>query len=232
VRRAFRRAFLINLGLVSAAWLVLSGLNMGGVAAGACESHRGQPAIIPCLSAPVMVDHVGWNLWFDFGGARWLLGATVAVVVVTGIVLLARVLWSIRFGVRRRGREPVWRPRFGRGAHESATPEEVREAVLRARRALLSADDAGRAIIAAYAAMERSVAGHGVDRRPTQTPAEFLHEALDGGVLHDRAAATRLLRLFERARFSHEPLPGDAVLVAGDALDALQADVDRAGVVS
>jgi Domain of unknown function (DUF4129) len=220
VRRAFRRAFLMNLGLLSAAWFVLVGLDMGGAAQ---KTSR--------LLPPVMVDQVDWNLWFDFGGTRWLFGAIVAAVVVTGVVLLARMAWSIRLGTRRRRAELVRRPRFGRGAHGSATPEDIREAVVRARRALLGADDARRAIIAAYAAMERSVAGHGVDRRPSQTPAEFLHEALDGGVLHDRAAATRLLRLFECARFSHEELPADAVVVAADALDALQADVDRAGVV-
>jgi hypothetical protein len=64
--------------------------------------------------------------------------------------------------------------------------------------------DARRAVIAAYARMERVLAQHGQPRRRSEAPFEYLARVLLG--LRVRAAAVRdLTELFERAKFStHE----------------------------
>jgi len=74
-----------------------------------------------------------------------------------------------------------------------------------------------RAIIAAYARMERALAAAGIARRPAEAPFEYLARSLvelETGA----AAAHRLTDLFERAKFSHhEP----AERMRDDAIDAL-----------
>jgi hypothetical protein len=65
--------------------------------------------------------------------------------------------------------------------------------------------DLRRAIIAAYARMERALAAAGIPRRPSEAPLEFLARALQG---LDASAdgVTRLTDLFEWAKFSpHQP---------------------------
>jgi len=67
---------------------------------------------------------------------------------------------------------------------------------------LRSEPDLRRAIIAAYARMERTLAAAGIPRRPAEAPLEYLARAL-----HDldasASAVTRLTDLFEWAKFSH-----------------------------
>jgi hypothetical protein len=84
---------------------------------------------------------------------------------------------------------------------------------------LRSEPDLRRAIIAAYARMERTLAAAGIPRRPAEAPLEYLARAL-----HDldasAGAVTRLTDLFEWAKFSHhEP---DASM-RDEAIDALVA---------
>jgi hypothetical protein len=64
--------------------------------------------------------------------------------------------------------------------------------------------DARRAVIAAYARMEAVLGRHGLRRRPSETPFEYLQRILLG--LTGRSAAVqRLTSLFEHAKFSrHE----------------------------
>ncbi len=65
--------------------------------------------------------------------------------------------------------------------------------------------DLRRAIIAAYARMERALAVAGIPRRPSEAPLEFLARALEG-LDASADAVTRLTDLFEWAKFSpHEP---------------------------
>jgi hypothetical protein len=103
-------------------------------------------------------------------------------------------------------------------------------AVRRSRRALAHAldeslddlrrdPDVRRAIIAAYARMERALAYAGVPRMPAEAPSEYLARSL---VELDASAdaARRLTELFQRAKFSqHAP----AESMRGDAIDALVA---------
>jgi hypothetical protein len=68
---------------------------------------------------------------------------------------------------------------------------------------LWSEPDPRRAVIAAYARMERGLSARGHGRRPFEAPAEYLRRVLaDLGA--DREAAGRLTALFERAKFSRQ----------------------------
>jgi len=74
--------------------------------------------------------------------------------------------------------------------------------------------DARRAVVAAYARMEAVLARHGLRRRPSQTPLEYLRGLL--AALSGRgAAAARLTELFEEAQFSthrvDEPMKREAI---------------------
>jgi len=77
--------------------------------------------------------------------------------------------------------------------------------------------DLRRAIIAAYARMERALAIAGVARRPSEAPFEYLGRALRS-LDTSAAAVSRLTALFEWAKFSqHEPGPE----MRDEAIDAL-----------
>jgi hypothetical protein len=77
--------------------------------------------------------------------------------------------------------------------------------------------DPRRAVIRAYAGMERSLSGRGLRRHSAEAPFEYLGRALmEGGV--PRPAATRLTELFERARFSDHAIGPQ---LKSEALDAL-----------
>ena len=86
--------------------------------------------------------------------------------------------------------------------------------------------DLRRAIIAAYARMERTLAGAGIPRRASEAPLEYLARALTE-LDASAGAVTRLTDLFEWAKFSqHEPderMRADAV----DALEAIRDELRR-----
>ena len=77
--------------------------------------------------------------------------------------------------------------------------------------------DPRRAVIAAYARLERVLAAHGEPRREADTPEEHLARVL-GRLAVDRRATRRLVDLFVRAEFS--PHAVDAAMKA-EAIDAL-----------
>jgi hypothetical protein len=88
---------------------------------------------------------------------------------------------------------------------------------------LRSDPDLRRAIIAAYARMERALAVAGLPRRPAEAPFEYLERAL-GELDTSGAAVERLTSLFEWAKFSqHEPGPE----MRDEAIDALVAVRDE-----
>ncbi|HLX19256.1 MAG TPA: DUF4129 domain-containing protein [Gaiellaceae bacterium] len=77
--------------------------------------------------------------------------------------------------------------------------------------------DLRRAIIAAYARMERALAMAGLPRRASEAPTEYLSRAL-GSLDTSRESVARLTELFERAKFSqHDPDPS----MRDEAIDAL-----------
>jgi uncharacterized protein DUF4129 len=92
---------------------------------------------------------------------------------------------------------------------------------------LRSEADPRRAVIAAYARMERSLAAHGIPRRRFEAPHEYLTRVLSE-VSGGRLAATRLTALFERARFSPHEVDESMKASAIEAIESLQADLAAA----
>jgi hypothetical protein len=91
---------------------------------------------------------------------------------------------------------------------------------------LRSEKDARRAVIGAYALMERTLARHGLARHRSEAPLEYLANILRG--LHVReSAVVTLTRLFEFAKFSGHDV--DAVMKeeAIEALVAIRDDLQR-----
>ena len=134
------------------------------------------------------------------------------------------VLAAVAFLVSRRRR----RRRIEKVLEDPSVRAELAQAISDAIDDLEAEPDARRAVIAAYARMEGVLARHGLPRRPSETPWEYL-----GRVLIDlRARAEpvrRLTSLFERAKFSrHEidaPMKREAIGALVDIRDDLRAAI-------
>ncbi|HEY2505129.1 MAG TPA: DUF4129 domain-containing protein [Streptosporangiaceae bacterium] len=139
-----------------------------------------------------------------------------------GLVLLGAIVASAVYLTRRLPTAPA-------GYEDDPLEDEdtaLRRVVQSGRAALATTDDARRAIIACYLAMEASLARAGATRASTETPDELLARAASNGLLHG-AASARLTELFYEARFSSHPLPPAAIAEARQALDAISAGLDR-----
>jgi hypothetical protein len=91
---------------------------------------------------------------------------------------------------------------------------------------LRSEKDARRAVIAAYALMERTLARHGLARHRSEAPLEYLANILRG--LHVReSAVVSLTRLFEYAKFSGHEVDAGMKEEAIEALTAIRDDLQR-----
>jgi hypothetical protein len=116
------------------------------------------------------------------------------------------------------GAVALLRARRRRTADTSGEDVELVAAVDESLDDLVREPDARRAVIAAYARMERALAGRGVERQPSETALEYLSRALVEARASERSAR-RLTTLFQRARFSQH---GVDEAMKGDALDALR----------
>lgn len=126
---------------------------------------------------------------------------------VGGLVLLAGVFVYIR-----RRRAPLERERGSLEEDIAATLETTIED-LRGER------DPRRAVIAAYAQMERTLARHGLSRARSEAPFEYLARILRDLDVRDDAVRT-LTGLFEYAKFSRHEIDG---VMKEDAIAALVA---------
>jgi len=113
------------------------------------------------------------------------------------LVAVALAGWWLAARGRRSLREPL-----------QATPEEALADVLAETLDDLRAErDPRRAVIAAYARMERALAASGLPRAPAEAPDEYLGRILSDAAVSQRAT-TRLTSLFAWARFSgHDVRP-------------------------
>jgi hypothetical protein len=134
-------------------------------------------------------------------------------VVVGGLALLGLGIY-----VARRRRE-LWSPE-GQADAAAALSAALDESLddLRAER------DPRRAVIAAYARMERTLGRHGLPRRPFEAPLEYLAR-----VLHElrvrSGAVLALTELFERAKFSRHEIDAEMKDEAIGALIAVRDDL-------
>ena len=87
--------------------------------------------------------------------------------------------------------------------------------------------DTRRAVIAAYARLERVLAAHGLARSAAEAPLEYLARMLSSLRVRPEAALA-LTELFERAKFSRHVIDAAMRDEAVDALVAVRADLGRA----
>ena len=138
----------------------------------------------------------------------WLALAIVAVLLVGGAALLG---WRLR--------PPAARPvpsRLGSGELEQALEDAVED--------VLQEADPRRAVIAAWARLERVLAAHGVPRRPPEAPFEYTARAFAELGVTERTLEG-LARVFEWARFSVNEVSPDMREQALRALLAVRDEV-------
>jgi hypothetical protein len=130
------------------------------------------------------------------------------VIVTVGLILLAVAGWWYAGRARRRAR----------GELQPLLAAAVAEAVDESLDDLRAEPDPRRAVIAAYARLERVLAAHGLPRKPSEAPLEYLGRMLTELSVSDRAARA-LTELFERAKFSQHAVGPE---MKGQAIDALE----------
>jgi hypothetical protein len=108
----------------------------------------------------------------------------------------------------------------------AATPirETVDEVLAETLDDLRREQDPRKAVIGAYAKMERTLAARGVPRRESEAPVEYLTRILDV-VSASGHSVRRLTRLFSRARYSPHEIDAEMKEEAIDALTGLRAEL-------
>ena len=119
------------------------------------------------------------------------------VLAVAALAGIAVVAWWLAARGRRQAREP----------HGTTPAEALADVLAETLDDLRAERDPRRAVIAAYARMERALAASGLPRDPSEAPEEYLRKILSDLAVTGRAAA-RLTSLFAWARFSgHDVRP-------------------------
>ncbi len=168
----------------------------------AAEAAKGENAgVIPGLDP----NGVGF-------GSRDLTSLTIALVIVTGLVVLV-----VAFAIRSRLRDDRHR-----GAHAGHPHATTFAAVELSLEALRGEPDPRRAVIAAYAAMERSLSSAGFGRRRSEAPLEYLRRVLAAPMRAAEEVRTITL-LFQHAKFSHHAVDETMRTGAIDALERIRA---------
>jgi hypothetical protein len=138
---------------------------------------------------------------------------------VVGVVLLSAIAiaaWWLSLRGRRAVEEPPESPAEALADVLAATLDDLR-----------AEHDPRRAVIRAYARMERSVAAAGLPRAPAEAPEEYLARVLDVLPVSARAAA-RLTALFAWARFSPHDVRPEMKDEAIDTLEQIQVELEAA----
>jgi hypothetical protein len=160
-------------------------------------TNQNRPRHLP--ATPARTAHFEWPLVLGIGG----------------LVLLGGVWMYVR---GRRRLAPLYEERGLEADMVTAIESTIDD--------LRSERDARRAVIAAYAVMERTLARHGLARHRSEAPLEYLANILRG--LHVReSAVVSLTRLFEFAKFSGHEVDAAMKEEAIDALIAIRDDLQR-----
>ncbi len=136
------------------------------------------------------------------------------VLITLGLVLLAVVAYWYAGRARKRAR----------GELHTGLATAVAQAVDESLDDLRAEPDPRRAVIAAYARLERVLASHGLPRKPAEAPLEYLVRMLAELSVSDRAARA-LTDLFERAKFSQHAVGAEMKDEAIDALETVRDDL-------
>jgi hypothetical protein len=136
------------------------------------------------------------------------------VLVTLALILLAVGAWWYSGRARRRARGEV----------DTELADAVAQAVDESLDDLRLEPDPRRAVIAAYARLERVLAAHGLPRKPAEAPLEYLGRMLAELAVRDEAARA-LTKLFERAKFSQHAVGAQMKDEAIDALETVRDDL-------
>ena len=136
-----------------------------------------------------------------------------AVAVVCLLLLAAVGIWWA--SVRRRR---AYAPR-----DDAALAESLADVLDESLDDLRAERDPRLAVIRAYARLERVLAAHGIPRRPSDAPLEYLNRVLLG-LSVSTESVQRLTQLFERAKFSHHDVGPE---MKDEAIAALQTMQDE-----
>lgn len=139
--------------------------------------------------------------------------AWVPVLVTAGLIVLAAVAWWLSARARRRAR----------GETLSELAAAVAQALDDSLDDLRAEPDPRRAVIAAYARLERVLAAHGLPRKPAEAPFEYLGRML-AELSVGEVSARALTDLFERAKFSQHAVGPE---MKDEAIAALEAVCDE-----
>jgi hypothetical protein len=166
------------------------------------EEAVGQANTIPVDTSiqplPAAESHVSW----------------LPVIVTVALIVLAVAAWWYAGRARRRARGEL-QPRLA-AAVAQAVDESLDD--------LRAEPDPRRAVIAAYARLERVLAAHGLPRKLSEAPFEYLTRMLTNLSVSDRAARA-LTDLFERAKFSQHAVGPEMKEQAIDALETVRDDL-------
>ena len=138
----------------------------------------------------------------------------IPVLFAVGLVVLAFGAWWFAGRARKRAR----------GELRFELADALAQAVDESLDDLRAEPDPRRAVIAAYARLERFVAAHGLPRKPSDAPLEYLTRML-ADLSVSQEAARRLTDLFEMARFSQHAVGGEMKLEAISALERVRNDL-------
>lgn len=137
----------------------------------------------------------------------------VAIVVALLTVGGGAAWWAAKARRRARGEE-----------HEPSLAEALDDVLAETLDDLRAEADPRRAVIGAYARLERVLGAYGLPRRPAEAPLEFLARML-AEVEVGPAAVERLTLLFERARFSQHDVDPEMKEDAIAALETVREDL-------
>ncbi len=141
----------------------------------------------------------------------------VAAGITVALILLALGAWWYAGRARKLARGEL-------GSPEDQLATDLAAAMDESLWDLRAEQDPRRAVIAAYARLERVLAAHRLPRRPAEAPLEYLARMLsDLSVSPD--AARRLTNLFERAKFSQHAVGTEMKEEAISALETVRDDL-------
>jgi hypothetical protein len=140
------------------------------------------------------------------------------------VVAVAAALFAIAAVPLWRERQRWKQRRISQLEWEPELAAELSDEIELALDDLRAERDIRRAIIAAYARMERVLERSGLRRRPSETPFEYLRRVL-GDLRVPAEAAQSLTALFEEAKFSRHELHEDARERAIGALERVRHDL-------
>jgi Domain of unknown function (DUF4129) len=140
------------------------------------------------------------------------------------VLVIAGVLLAVAAVPLWRERQRWKQRRISKREWEPELASELSDEIGFALDDLRSERDIRRAIIAAYARMERVLDRSGLRRRPSETPFEYLRRVL-GDLRVPAEAAQSLTSLFEEAKFSRHELSEDARRRAIGALERVRDDL-------